>query len=204
MIFFSRWFVLPMPPGPPGNCLFIKRQMNHHCSLIIPLSKAGYFWGVTSPNVGGHFFTTPKKVTKSLPGHILRPGFPEIHFGVLQKNSEEFFVGRNGISGADPEQVNSSGQRALDIARRNNRGASHQEVNPFGFSWGWVAGKTPHVRYQSSYPHVRYPHETQSLNKGLLTRVVPFIKKGLFHWWGWVDGRGGGYIFRMVHQGWWE
>ena len=31
-------------------------------------------------------------------------------------------------SGADPEQVNSSGQRALDIARRNNRGASHQEA----------------------------------------------------------------------------
>lgn len=106
---------------------------------------------------------------------MLRPGNPKSISGKQKKNSQEFFC-RNGISGADPEQVNSSGQRALDIARRNNRGASHQEVNPFGLGWGVSCGGAPHVRYQSSYPHVRYPHEKQSLDKGLLTRVVPFIR----------------------------
>ena len=29
---------------------------------------------------------------------------------------------------------------------------------------------------QSTYPHVRYPHEKQSLNEGLLTMVVPLIR----------------------------
>ena len=46
----------------------------------------------------------------------------------------------NCVRGADPQQVNSSGQRALDIARRNNRGASHQEVFGVWVGFGVVVG----------------------------------------------------------------
>ena len=48
---------------------------------------------------------------------------------------------------------------------------------------------------QSTYPHGRYPHDKEGLNKGLLTIIVPLIRPCFFgvisHWghltWGYVD-----------------
>ena len=41
----------------------------------------------------------------------------------------------------------------------------------------------------STYPHVRYPHEKQSLNRGLLTITVPLLRP----WWYCV------FVFHLLH-----
>ena len=39
----------------------------------------------------------------------------------------------------------------------------------------WKVDTLPSYNGQSTYPHVGYPHEKQSLNKLVLTIVVPLI-----------------------------
>lgn len=156
---------------------------------------------MTSPNVGGHFFHHPKKCHKKLPRPYLKAGVTRNPFGVKNKKLPRFFLSewdfRCRSQTSQFKWSKSFGHRKKKQSRRVAPGGE-----PVGLGWGWVAGKTPHVRYQSSYPHVRYQHENQSLDKGLLTRVVPFIKKAFF------TGGGGWKGWRVYiqdgTQGWWE